>query len=68
MATVTVDLSEEQLARLIEAYRTIEEFLVSALSPEEIYTPEFLAGLRESDDDISDKRWTEVRGLDDFTS
>jgi hypothetical protein len=68
MASVSVNLSDEQLAKLVDAYRTIQDILASVVPPNQIYTQEFLAGLSESDDDIRDKRVTEVRGLDDFTA
>ena len=68
MATVTVNLSDEQLAKLVDAYRTIQDSLASVLSPNEIYTDQFLTGLRESDDDIRANRMNEVRSFDDFTA
>jgi hypothetical protein len=68
MTTVTVNLSEEQLAKLVDAYRTIQDFLASVLSPNEIYNDQFLTGLRESDDDIRANRMNEVRSFDDFTA
>ena len=68
MPTENVVVSDEQLAKLIDAYKTIQEFLGSVLSPNEIYTEEFLAGLRESDDDLANKRMNEVRSFDDFTA
>ena len=68
MATVTVDLADEQLAKLVDAYRTIQDFLASVLSPSEIYTEQFLLGLRESDDDIRSNRMNEVHSFDDFTA
>ena len=68
MRTENVVVSDEQLAKLIDAYNTIQEFLGSVLSPNEIYTSEFLAGLRESGDDRADGRVTEVRSFDDFTA
>jgi hypothetical protein len=67
MPTENVVVSDEQLAKLIDAYKTIQEFLGSVLSPNEIYTEEFLAGLRESDDDLANNRVSEVRTFDDFT-
>ena len=68
MPTENVVVSDEQLAKLIDAYKTIQEFLGSVLSPNEIYTEEFLAGLRESEDDLANKRMNEVRSFDDFTA
>jgi hypothetical protein len=38
------------------------------LSPNEIHTEKFLAGLRESDDDVANVRMSEVRTFDDFTA
>lgn len=68
MASVSVNLSDEQLAKLVDAYRTIQDVLASIVPPNEMYAEEFLIGLRESDDDIRDKRMTEVHSLDDFTA
>ena len=68
MPSENVVVSDEQLAKLIDAYKTIQEFLGSVLSPNEIYTEEFLAGLRESEDDLASKRMNEVRSFDDFTA
>ncbi len=67
METANVTVSDEQLAKLIDAYKTIQEFLGSVLSPNEIYTEEFLAGLKESDADLKNNRMNEVRTFDDFT-
>jgi len=47
---------------------TIQDSLASVLSPNEIYTDQFLTGLRESDDDIRANRMYEVRCFDDFTA
>ena len=33
----TVKVSDEQLAKLIDAYKAVQEFLASALSPNELY-------------------------------
>lgn len=68
MATLSVNLSDEQLAKLVDAYRTIQDVLASIVPPNEMYTEEFLTGLSESDDNIRDKRMTDVRSLNDFTA
>ena len=68
VSTENVVVSDERLAKLIDAYKTIQEFLGSVLSPNEIYTEEFLAGLRESDVDVANNRMSEVRTFDDFTA
>ena len=67
MTTGSVHLSEEQFAKLLDAYKTIQEILASSLSPNELYHEEFLAGLRESDDEVLNKSMNEVRSFNDFT-
>ncbi|MFH0991968.1 MAG: hypothetical protein V1799_18330 [bacterium] len=68
MATVTVTLSGEQFAKLIEAYKTIQEFLTSAFPPNELYREEFLTGLRESDEDVRENKINIVTSYDDFVA
>lgn len=68
MSTGTFNISEEQLAKLIDAYKTIQEFLTSTLSPNELYCEEFLTGLQESDDDIRNKNMNEVHSFNDFVA
>jgi hypothetical protein len=66
MPTGNIIISEEQLTKLIDAYKTIQEFLASTLPPNELYREEFLQGLRESEDDLREKKMNEVRSFDDF--
>jgi len=66
MKEATVAVSEEQLAKLIEAYKTIQEFLTSTLSPEKIYGEEFLESLHESENEVQKKNMTQLRSFDDF--
>ena len=68
MNTITIKLSEEQLSRVIDAYKTIQEFLASILSPNELYQAQFLEGLKESDKDIRKGNIKDVKSFDDFTS
>ncbi len=68
MATLTINLTEEQLTKVVEAYRIIQEFLASAISPNELYQAEFVAGLKESDDDIRTGSMKEVHSFNDFLS
>lgn len=68
MATISIALTEEQLAKVIDAYKTIQEFLASVLSPNELYREEFLQGLRESDEDIRTGNVNAVKSFDDFIS
>ncbi|MFZ1080325.1 MAG: hypothetical protein WAO19_00190 [Candidatus Kryptoniota bacterium] len=66
MASGNIVLSKDQLAKIIEAYKTIQDFLSSALSADEIYSEDFLRGLKESDEDVLKKKFAEVRSFDDF--
>ena len=66
MTTISITLSEEQLAKVVEAYRTIQEFLATVLSPNEIYQREFLRGLQESEEELKSGRTTSVTSFDDF--
>ena len=68
MATLSITLSEEQLSKILEAYKTIQDFLGSILSPNEIYHSQFLDGLRESDEDIRKGNMNEASSFDDFVS
>ena len=52
MDAITITFSQEELTRIVQAYRTIQEFLAKALSPNELYHSEFLAGLKESEEDL----------------
>ena len=68
MSTGNVVVSEEQLAKLLDAYKTIQDFLGSVLSPNQIYHDQFLAGLAESEEDVANNRVNEVGSFDDFTA
>jgi len=66
MTTETINISEEQLTKLINAYKTIQEFLESTIPPKKLYREEFLIGLHEADDDIRNKKMNEIHSFDDF--
>ncbi len=68
MSGITINITERQLHKVIEAYQTIREFLSTALSPNELYRKEFLKGLSESDTDIKTGKIQEVKSFDDFIS
>jgi len=58
----------QQLAKVVDANKEIQEFLSTALSPNELYREKFLNGLKESDEDIRTNNVKEVRTFDDFIS
>lgn len=68
MSTVSINLTEEQLSKVIEAYRTIQEFLATMLSPNELYHAEFIEGLKESEGEIGSGKIKAVNSFDDFVS
>ncbi|MBI5475396.1 MAG: hypothetical protein HY964_01505 [Ignavibacteriales bacterium] len=68
MSTVSINLTEEQLSKVVEAYRTIQEFLATMLSPNELYQTEFIEGLRESEREVNSGKTKVVNSFDDFVS
>ncbi|MDI6803586.1 MAG: hypothetical protein QME58_07040 [Bacteroidota bacterium] len=68
MSTVSINLTEEQLSKVIEAYRTIQEFLATMLSPNELYHSEFIGGLKESEREVNSGKTKAVNSFDDFIS
>ena len=48
MSEITVQLSESELKKVVQAYQTLQNFLEKIISPNELYTNEFLEGLREA--------------------
>jgi hypothetical protein len=66
MSSITIMLSEKQLNKVIDAYRTIQEFLASSLSPNELYQKKFLKGMQEATDDVRSGNMKTVNSFDDF--
>lgn len=68
MPTITLNLSEEQISKIVDAYKTIQEFLSTVLPPNELYQEQFLSGLKEAAEDVRMKNLTEVHSFNDFAS
>lgn len=67
MKSITLQISEEELREVTEAYKTLQNFLEKIISPNELYTDEFLEGLREAQAEVNDKTTVEVKSFADFT-
>jgi hypothetical protein len=66
MSEITIKISETELQNVVQAYKTLQHFLDKIVSPNDIYTEEFLSGLQESKDDVQAKNFTEVKSFADF--
>ena len=67
MSTITVEISEDELSEVTNAYRILRNFLEKIVSPNELYTDEFLTGLEQANDDVKNKDFVEVENFADFT-
>ncbi len=61
-----LQISEEELLEVVAAYKTLENFLEKVVSPNELYKSEFLEGLQQSQTEIENKKFSEVKSFADF--
>jgi ABC-type branched-subunit amino acid transport system substrate-binding protein len=66
MKNITLQISEEELREVTQAYKTLQNFLEKIISPNELYTDEFLDGLQQAQDEVNDKNFVEVKDFADF--
>ena len=66
MRNITLQISEEEFSEVILAYKTLQAFLEKVVSPNEIYESEFLEGLHQSQTEVANKDFTEVKSFADF--
>ena len=66
MKSITLQISEEELHEVTKAYKILRNFLEKIVSPNELYTDEFLEGLHEARADIKDRNFVEVKSFADF--
>lgn len=66
MKSITLQISEEELSEVTQAYKTLQNFLDKIISPNELYTDEFLKGLQEARTEVKNKEFTEVNDFADF--
>jgi len=67
MKSITLKISEKELLEVTKAYKTLQRFLDKIVSPNELYTDEFLEGLHEVQAEVKDKNFVEVKNFADFT-
>ncbi|CAN5624689.1 hypothetical protein BH24ACI2_BH24ACI2_08840 [soil metagenome] len=66
MAEITIQISEEELKGVMQAYQTLQNFLEKITSPNELYQAEFLEGLREAQAEVQKSQTSEVKIFADF--
>jgi hypothetical protein len=66
MSTITVEISEDELREVTNAYRILRNFLAKIVSPNELYTDEFLTGLEQAHIEVKNKDLVEVENFADF--
>jgi len=66
MKTISVQISEEELKGVIQAYQTLQAFLEKIASAKELYQKDFLEGLNEALADVKSGRFEEVNSFESF--
>jgi hypothetical protein len=66
MAEIIIQISEEELKGVMQAYKTLQDFLEKIASPNELYRAEFLEGLREAQEEVQKGETSEVKNFADF--
>ena len=66
MRNITIEMSEEELKHVLQAYQTLQLFMEKILSPNELYQTEFLQGIQEAIHDVQSGRIKEVSTFEDF--
>ena len=66
MQNITLQISEDELREVTHAYQILQSFLARIISPNELYHAEFLGGLKQAQDEVSNKEFIEVTDLAGF--
>lgn len=66
MKNITLEISDKELLEVTNAYKVLQRFLDKIVSPNELYTDEFLEGLNEARSQIQSKEFSEVKDFADF--
>lgn len=66
MKNITLQISETELPEVTKAYLTIQNFLAKIVSPNELYTDDFLVGLSEARSELANGEMVEVKNFADF--
>ncbi len=66
MKNLTIELSSQEFAELLQAYQILQTFLDKVLSPNELYREKFLTGLSTAQREVETGQFEEVNTFDDF--
>jgi hypothetical protein len=66
MQNITLQISEDELREVTQAYQVLQSFLARIISPNELYNAEFLEGLKEAQNEVAEKDFVEVTDLAGF--
>ena len=66
MKNIAIDISEEELQHVWQAYQTLQLFMEKILSPNELYQTKFLQGLQVAVADVQNNQIKEVTTFEDF--
>ena len=66
MPNVRIEISEEEFAKVLEAYKTLQTFMEKIVSPNELYQAEFLEGLEDALTQVETGDIDEVTSYEDF--
>jgi hypothetical protein len=67
MQNITLEIPESELREVIRAYQTLQDFLAKIISPNDLYTAEFLEGLEQAQNEVANKDLVEVTDFAGFT-
>ena len=66
MKTIKLDISDDELLEVSQAYRVLQRFFDKIISPNELYQAEFLEGLDEARAQVQNEEYSEVKDLADL--
>ena len=66
MQNITLQISEDELREVTRVFQVLQSFLAKIISPIELYNAESLAGLREAQQEVAEKDFTEVTDFAGF--
>ncbi len=66
MKTVTIEMTEEDVKGVLQAYQILQSFLEKITSKQDLYQSEFLDGLEESLADVKSGHLEEVNSFESF--
>ena len=66
MQNITLEISEDELREVTQAYQVLQSFLARIISPNELYNAEFLDGLKKAQREVAEKDFTEVTDFAGF--